>query len=48
MDLADNQERVAEMGRRARCMLERHFLQRHALETWRTVLRRLPARGQET
>jgi colanic acid biosynthesis glycosyl transferase WcaI len=37
-DLSDDIERVAEMGRRAREMLDAHFTRRHAFERWRAVL----------
>jgi colanic acid biosynthesis glycosyl transferase WcaI len=38
IDLSGNPERVAEMGRRAREMLEAHFTRRQAFERWRAVL----------
>ena len=38
MDLASDRKRVADMGRRARDMLELNFSRRHALERWQTLL----------
>jgi glycosyltransferase involved in cell wall biosynthesis len=40
-DLADDHKLVAEMGDRARAMLDLHFSRRHALESWRSVLQGL-------
>jgi colanic acid biosynthesis glycosyl transferase WcaI len=41
IDLSGETERVAEMGRRARGMLEADFTRRHAFERWRAVLEAL-------
>jgi glycosyltransferase involved in cell wall biosynthesis len=38
IELSGDIERVAEMGRRARAMLEAHFTRRQAFESWRAVL----------
>jgi colanic acid biosynthesis glycosyl transferase WcaI len=38
VDLAVDRKRVADMGRRARDMLDLHFSRRHALESWRSLL----------
>jgi glycosyltransferase involved in cell wall biosynthesis len=43
VDLASDRKRVADMGRRARDMLEQHFSRRHALESWRALLEELSA-----
>jgi glycosyltransferase involved in cell wall biosynthesis len=40
IDFSRDTERVAEMGRRARAMLEAHFTRQHAFERWRAVLDR--------
>ena len=42
IDFASNPERVAEMGRRARRMLEINFTRQHAFERWGAVLDRVP------
>jgi glycosyltransferase involved in cell wall biosynthesis len=39
--LSTDNERIAEMGRRARAMLETHFSRRHAFERWQALLESL-------
>jgi colanic acid biosynthesis glycosyl transferase WcaI len=41
VDLSTDNERRADMGRRARQMLESHFSRHHALESWRALLESL-------
>jgi glycosyltransferase involved in cell wall biosynthesis len=43
VDFAGDRKRVADMGLRAREMLDSHFSPRHALESWCTLLQRLSA-----
>jgi glycosyltransferase involved in cell wall biosynthesis len=42
VSLSDDPVRTAQMGRRARAMLDRYFTRQHAFERWRDVLQTMP------